>query len=182
MVRDNLPLYFRKRILDFYNRSSLTAYCTAFAYRPLNTRLQITGAGTGERLFHSSGVYLELPADSSHLYQPQRSPTPVGSVHFSLTRIHSDGNLYYTTNGPATGNHGHGQSHQQASRSNDSLLIVESPEELNPDSPEGIFKLQCNQIFVAMVTMQYQARIDMVNDLLYCFAAKCLFQCYCFTL
>lgn len=148
---------FRKRILDFYNRSSLTAYCTAFAYRPLNTRLQSIGTGMGDKLFHSSGAYLELPADSSHLYEPQRSPTPAANL--SLTRIHSDGNLYYST---ATSTDNANQQYHP-SRSNESLLIGDSPDDVNPESPEGIFQLQCNQIFVGMVTMQYQARTDMVK-------------------
>ena len=157
--------------MDFYNRSSLTAYCTAFAYRPLNTKLYTAGASarTGstshsESLFHSSGAYLELPADSSHLYQPERSPTPAGSTHFSMARIRSDGNLYYSTSVPT----GSGIQHDAAStvpqaHSNDSLFGAESPEELPADTPEGLFHLQCNQIFVAMVTMQYQARTDMVQ-------------------
>lgn len=38
----------------------------------------------------------------------------------------------------------------------------ESPNEPSPNSPEGVFQLQCNQTFVGMVTMQYQARTDMV--------------------
>lgn len=140
----------RKRILDFYNRTSLTAYCTAFAYRPVDTRFrQAAVCGGAEELFHSSGVYLELPTDSSHLYQPQRSPTPTESV--SLSRIQSDGNLYCGTT-PAG----------YFSRSNDSVM-AESPKEPNPDSPEGVFQLQCNQTFVGMVTMQYQARTDMVR-------------------
>ena len=139
----------RKRILDFYNRTSLTAYCTAFAYRPVDTRFrQAAVCGGAEELFHSSGVYLELPTDSSHLYQPQRSPTPTDSV--SLSRIQSDGNLYCGTTSAGL-----------FSRSNDSVM-AESPKEPNPDSPEGVFQLQCNQTFVGMVTMQYQARTDMV--------------------
>lgn len=30
-------------------------------------------------------------------------------------------------------------------------------------SVEDCFELQCNQVFVGMVTMQYQAQIDMVS-------------------
>lgn len=52
---------------DFYQRTSLTSYCTAFAYRPL-TR------GISDKM---SKIYLELPADSKHLYTPHRSPTPL---------------------------------------------------------------------------------------------------------
>ena len=142
--------------MDFYNRSSLTAYCTAFSYRPLSSATRPLSASFesgAEKLFHSSGVYLELPADSSHLYQPQCSPTPVGSTsHFSQSRIHSDSNLYCNTATPGG----------LQSRSNDSFLMAESPAEPNSDTPEGTFQLQCNQTFVAMVTMQYQARTDMV--------------------
>ncbi|XP_057369494.1 transmembrane protein 94-like isoform X2 [Daphnia carinata] len=145
-----LTLADRKRILDFYNRSSLTAYCTAFSYRPVDTRYQeTTVCGGPESLFQTSGVYLELPTDSSHLYHPQRSPTPEGPV--SLSRIQSDSNLYC---GTATGGY--------FSRSNDSSMD-ESPNEPSPNSPEGVFQLQCNQTFVGMVTMQYQARTDMVQ-------------------
>lgn len=39
----------RKRAQDFYQRSALTAYCTAFAYRPL--RHSITGALAGGTFF-----------------------------------------------------------------------------------------------------------------------------------
>lgn len=152
-------MFYRKRILDFYNRSSLTAYCTAFAYRPVDTRFrQETICGGAEPLFQSSGAYLELPTDSSHLYQPQRSPTPDGTV--SLSRIQSDGNLYC---GTTTAGY--------YSRSNDSL-VVEPTNEPHPDSPEGVFQLQCNQTFVGMVTMQYQARTDMVNSFLLFFLAN----------
>lgn len=60
-------VFCRKKVLDFYQRTSLTAYCTAFAYRPL-TR------GVSSQL---SQVYLELPADSKNLYVSNRSPTPL---------------------------------------------------------------------------------------------------------
>jgi len=60
-------VFCRKKVLDFYQRTSLTAYCTAFAYRPL-TR------GVSSQL---SQVYLELPADSKHLYVSNRSLTPL---------------------------------------------------------------------------------------------------------
>jgi len=144
----------RKRILDFYNRSSLTAYCTAFAYRPLNRRIENINLGGVENVFDSSGVYLELPADSAHLYQPQQSPVPNWDTHANASvhghsRIQSDGNLYCHTSGGFQ------------SRSNDSLLGNSAEE--NPQLPEGVFNVQCNQTFVAMVTMQYQARADMVQ-------------------
>lgn len=60
-------ILYRKRVLDFYNRTSLTSYCTAFAYRPLNRSVSN----------QLSSIYLELPTESKHLFVPHRSPTPL---------------------------------------------------------------------------------------------------------
>lgn len=46
---------FRKKILDFYQRSNLTAYCTAFSYRPVYKNLRKTST-----MSISSTVYVEL--------------------------------------------------------------------------------------------------------------------------
>lgn len=57
----------RKKVLDFYQRTSLTAYCTAFSYRPLPL--------PPDKSF--SEIYLELPADCHQLYSKLcRSPIP----------------------------------------------------------------------------------------------------------
>ena len=63
----NLIIIYRKKVQDFYQRTSLTSYCTAFAYRPLSR--SVNGK--------LSNIYLELPSDSKHLYTPYRSPTPL---------------------------------------------------------------------------------------------------------
>lgn len=57
----------RKKIQDFYQRTSLTSYCTAFAYRPLSN-------SCNDKL---SQVYLELPSDCKQLFRGNRSPTPI---------------------------------------------------------------------------------------------------------
>lgn len=44
----------------------------------------------------------------------------------------------------------------------DSLLGNEVHEE-DVNDVEGCFEMQCNQVFIGMVTMQYQAQIDMVG-------------------
>ncbi|KAL1116220.1 hypothetical protein AAG570_005715 [Ranatra chinensis] len=112
----------RKKVLDFYQRTSLTAYCTAFAYRPLSRGLN-----------HAlTSVYMELPPDSHHLYLRSRSPTPLIWPHPNL------------------------------SQSIDSLFSGDVFEEEVSDI-EGCFETQCNQIFLGMVTMQYQAQIEMVQ-------------------
>ncbi|XP_046406252.1 transmembrane protein 94 isoform X2 [Ischnura elegans] len=127
----------RKKVQDFYQRTSLTAYCSAFAYRPLSRSVSS----------HLSNVYLELPADSKHLYMPYRSPTP---MHWDS---HRSG---HSSNGHPL----HGLLAQF--HSTDSLLGIDGQEEKVCDI-EGCFDLQCNQIFIGMVTMQYQAQIDMVQ-------------------
>ncbi|XP_043232091.1 transmembrane protein 94-like [Amphibalanus amphitrite] len=56
----------RRRILDFYHRHSVTMYCSAFAYRPLTSRVAV----------ELSERYLELPEQSGHIYRAARSPLP----------------------------------------------------------------------------------------------------------
>ncbi|CAH2037908.1 unnamed protein product, partial [Iphiclides podalirius] len=110
----------RKKIIDFYQRNSLTAYCTAFAYKPL-TR------GISPSL---SRLYLELPADSRQLYAPHSQLwADAPALHFHST---------------------------------DSLLFNEITDDDVTDA-DGFFDIQCNQVFIGMVTMQYQAQSDMVE-------------------
>ncbi|XP_011308488.1 uncharacterized protein KIAA0195 isoform X3 [Fopius arisanus] len=123
----------RKKVLDFYQRTSLTSYCTAFAYRPLIR-------GVNSKL---SNIYLELPSDSKHLYAPHRSPTPLPWDFRNVLDPRVKGLL--------------GQFH-----STDSLLCNENKDE-EVNDVESCFELQCNQIFIGMVTMQYQAQADMVQ-------------------
>ncbi|CAG9824590.1 unnamed protein product [Phaedon cochleariae] len=132
--RDLVPLTIsdRKRIQDFYQRSSLTAYCTAFAYRPLSKMIQNK---LGE-------VYLELPSDSRHLYMNQRSPTP---MHWECKSV-LDPNIKSCSQFFST----------------DSLLFNDNAM-INVSDAESCFQMQCNQIFIGMVTMQYQAMTDIVH-------------------
>ncbi|XP_050731549.1 transmembrane protein 94-like isoform X3 [Eriocheir sinensis] len=106
----------RKKILDFYHRTSLSAYCTAFSYRP-------TSCVVGHDL---SALYMELPLDPSHLYSAARTPTP----HISTEALFGD--------------HHHTE--------------YEEVEDI-----DDAFRMQCKQIFIGMVTMQYQAKTDMVQ-------------------
>ncbi|XP_039753975.1 transmembrane protein 94 isoform X3 [Pararge aegeria] len=110
----------RKKIIDFYQRNSLTAYCTAFAYKPLTRGISSTLAQQ----------YLELPADSRSLYAPHSHDWPdAPALHFHST---------------------------------DSLLFNEITDDDVSDA-DGYFDMQCNQVFIGMVTMQYQAQSDMVE-------------------
>ncbi|CAK1546990.1 unnamed protein product [Leptosia nina] len=110
----------RKKIIDFYQRNSLTAYCTAFAYKPITRNISPSLAQT----------YLELPADSRQLYAPHSQLwADAPALHFHST---------------------------------DSLLFNEVTDDDVTDV-DGYFDLQCNQVFIGMVTMQYQAQSDMVE-------------------
>lgn len=123
----------RKRAQDFYQRNVLTAYCTAFAYRPV--RHGITGMLNSKTTDLSSCnvAYLELPPES-----------------FDRTR-HLEKNLCDFE--------GHSLAH---SISSDSLLFSDMKEEPVSDI-EGCYEMQCHQIFIGMVTMQYQAQTDIVQ-------------------
>ncbi|XP_012230402.1 endoplasmic reticulum magnesium-transporting P-type ATPase isoform X2 [Linepithema humile] len=123
----------RKKVQDFYQRTSLTSYCTAFAYRPLTRAIR-------DKM---SEIYLELPADSKHLYTPHRSPTPLPWDFRNVLDPRVRGIL--------------GQFH-----STDSLLCNDNKDD-DVSDVEGCFEVQCNQVFIGMVTMQYQAQTDMVQ-------------------
>ncbi|XP_070172573.1 transmembrane protein 94 isoform X4 [Polyergus mexicanus] len=123
----------RKKVQDFYQRTSLTSYCTAFAYRPLTRAIR-------DKM---SEIYMELPADSKHLYTPHRSPTPLPWDFRNVLDPRVRGII--------------GQFH-----STDSLLCNENKDD-DVSDVEGCFDVQCNQVFIGMVTMQYQAQTDMVQ-------------------
>ncbi|XP_017026173.1 transmembrane protein 94 isoform X1 [Drosophila kikkawai] len=124
----------RKRALDFYQRSALTSYCTAFAYRPL--RHGIHGALSGPQQSGGDCLYLELPPESKLRMQ-------------HVDKTHCD----------FQGGHHVKLSH---SISTDSLLFSENKDE-DCNDVEGCFEMQCHQVFIGMVTMQYQAQNDIVR-------------------
>ncbi|XP_067641739.1 endoplasmic reticulum magnesium-transporting P-type ATPase isoform X2 [Eurosta solidaginis] len=126
----------RKKALDFYQRSALTAYCTAFSYRPL--RHGIHGALNGSQ--HTGGpiAYLELPPESKIRMQ-------------HVDRAHCDFGS------------GHGHTKLSHSISTDSLLFSEAKDDHDINDVDGCFEMQCHQVFIGMVTMQYQAQTDIVQ-------------------
>ncbi|OTF79026.1 hypothetical protein BLA29_001591, partial [Euroglyphus maynei] len=64
--------YERKKILDFYQRSSLTSYCCSFSYIPVINESGTTANNSETSNFYKE-YYVELPPDSSHLFPSQRS-------------------------------------------------------------------------------------------------------------
>ncbi|XP_042882289.1 transmembrane protein 94-like isoform X5 [Penaeus japonicus] len=130
----------RKKILDFYHRTSLSAYCTAFSYRP-------TSCVVRENL---SSFYMELPIDPSHLYNAARTPTPhISTVHIDYEHIS------HMADSPLTNTDTHAE---------EALFGDEEHTEYEEiDDIDDAFRMQCKQIFIGMVTMQYQAKTDMVQ-------------------
>ncbi|XP_031627987.1 transmembrane protein 94 isoform X2 [Contarinia nasturtii] len=130
----------RKRAQDFYQRNALTSYCTAFAYRPL--RHGIVGA-------LSETAYMELPPESAY--------------KTSAHRDHDRGGIYCTFDGAQNNNCCEPTTAElKHSISSDSLLFSDNKEEDICDV-DGCFEMQCHQVFIGMVTMQYQAQTDMVS-------------------
>lgn len=128
----------RKRAQDFYQRNALTAYCTAFSYRPL--RHGISGALSGS--LTNNIAYLELPPESRCKMRNQNSVSS------------------------------HNQTKLSHSISTDSLLFSESKDE-EVAGVETCFEMQCHQVFIGMVTMQYQAQTDIVQ-LVECLERACI--------
>lgn len=121
----------RKKVLDFYHRTSIASYCTAFSYRPLTT--QITSP--------LKDMYIELPADSSAMCQIQNVATRVNeSVKMDSSKL----------------------TKQPWCFSADSL-VTENDGPYSSDSVPACFQMQCSQIFIGMVSMQYQARLEFVQ-------------------
>ncbi|XP_055949901.1 transmembrane protein 94-like isoform X2 [Argiope bruennichi] len=129
----------RKRILDFYHRSSLTAHCMGYAYSPLNNN-------TLTKDFND--MYIELPAEGYNLFS----------------------SLEVATSSPRSWDPPcvEGCSHPHSLNrylSSDSLILSEQEkkvEEWNCGANSYLRQLG-NEIFIGMVTMQYQACPDFVQ-------------------
>uniref|UniRef100_A0A182JHX8 Cation-transporting P-type ATPase C-terminal domain-containing protein n=1 Tax=Anopheles atroparvus TaxID=41427 RepID=A0A182JHX8_ANOAO len=167
----------RKRAQDFYQRSALTAYCTAFAYRPL--RHGIRGALSGGQR-DGSIAYLELPPESKHRhdaalyqlpgrhrqYQNSQRDLLVDALGRRSVAEAGGGGVRASVDdnsgepGGAGGAGGGTLAHH--SISTDSLLFTDSRNDDISDV-DGCYRMQCHQVFIGMVTMQYQAQTDIVQ-------------------
>lgn len=128
----------RKRAQDFYQRNALTAYCTAFAYRPLRHGIFGALAGSQENV-----AYLELPPETKQRMEHEHKFKCDFASRDSTTTSHSHHHLSH-------------------SMSTDSLLFNETKDN-DVSDVEGCFEMQCHQVFIGMVTMQYQAQTDIVK-------------------
>lgn len=147
----NLTDIDRKRILDFYHRSSLTAYCMAFSYVPLTTcpDAKIT-----------KDNYLELAPDSSHVFPIIKNVGDTSSLRWSDTSERGTGaqsrlSGHYLSTDSLTVRQ-EGTHHKTSASSSPSSESIES-------HLEAITTQMNNEVFIGMVTMQYQACPDFVQ-------------------
>ncbi|CAH1273036.1 TMEM94 [Branchiostoma lanceolatum] len=126
---DLCPLTYkdRKKILDFYHRMSLSAYCSAFAYRPMEKPVSR----------HLGEVFYELPVRETD--EPRAADTPVSDTRpedlLSPVQTLEDSNL-------SLASHGKGRTIRRE---------------------QDWFSAQSRQVFIGMVSAQYQAKMDVVH-------------------
>ncbi|XP_063961258.1 transmembrane protein 94-like [Lytechinus pictus] len=124
----------RKKILDFYQRATLSSYCTAFAYQPMAETID-------NRL---GDYYIELPANHKHTDDHYMNEIP------GLARSSWD---MESSRDPNTDIHRTRKYHSLDSTMNKHGKITNA---------EECYKSQCGQIFIGMVTSNYQAKADIV--------------------
>lgn len=139
----------RKKILDFYQRTSLTAYCMSFAYVPL----------TLHETTKFNDFYIELPPDSSHLFPSQKS------LDSSVRSGEHHHQVFLELSSKSISSH---------HLSSDSILKQQQQQQVRPKSCAGdplhdTFQIESlmhqmsNEVFIGMVAMQYQACADFVQ-------------------
>ncbi|XP_033095289.1 transmembrane protein 94-like isoform X1 [Anneissia japonica] len=124
----------RKKILDFYQRQCLASYCWAFSYRPM---------------VHSIANYLE----QCFIELPKRSKQGQPVVEYEsphVSRASWNGSRYDLDVNDGS---------ERPYHSLDSAMNAVG----DIRDAEGCYKAQCGQIFIGMVSCNYQAKSDIVN-------------------
>lgn len=64
MVYFSMGLFYRKKVLDFYQRACLSGYCSAFSYKPMQVSLSSQLDGKCVELAPSPSLFsgVELPS------------------------------------------------------------------------------------------------------------------------
>ena len=133
----------KKKILEFYHRASLTSYCSAFSYRPLSYIPP----------WPSNNYYLELPHNSSPFLSQYNRPL---SDH--IDRVSTAMEIEASSSSSSSSSN----SNTSPSTNSTSTESLDSGSKFDDDVYSCI-ESQCNQTFLGMVQMQYQARVDIVQ-------------------
>lgn len=202
--------YERKKILDFYQRSSLTSYCCAFSYQPLvNESSGGIQYGSNEAVPYLNEFYIELPPDSSHLFPLQRTLDSkirglaidshlITSHHHPLEANFLNPSEAYTHSmylNPKFKQLGHHLSSDSLIKTDTSMTTQRSSvlkdgggdegkeagegSKETPSAPQTAFRAKShsldaqkieqsmknvtNEVFIGMITLQYQACTDFVR-------------------
>ncbi|XP_062605012.1 transmembrane protein 94-like isoform X2 [Saccostrea cucullata] len=119
----------RKKMLDFYHRSSMAAYCTAFSYRPLTQ-------------------YISPQLCENFIQLPQYWSSMIERTSVSVS---SDADMQFDTQ------------LWKDSRAFSMDSLFDNTSTSSVEDTIGCCQAQSNQVFIGMVTMQYQARQDFVQ-------------------
>ncbi|XP_038068108.1 transmembrane protein 94-like [Patiria miniata] len=130
----------RKKILDFYQRATLSSYCCAFAYQPM----------VDSMAKYFDDLYIELPAGG------KMGRLPSDLENFGIARSSWDVDMTTAHQHSNKGEEGEGRGRKYHS-------LDSAMDKMDDIRDAGdCFRAQCGQIFIGMVTMNYQAKSDIV--------------------
>ncbi|XP_035694628.1 transmembrane protein 94-like [Branchiostoma floridae] len=139
----------RKKILDFYHRMSLSAYCSAFAYRPME-KDEVAPIPLDEQKpiraqpvsRHLGDVFYELPVKEPD--EPREVATPVSDTRPEdvSSPVQTDPGRTLGDSDLSLNSHGKGRTIRRE---------------------QDWFSAQSRQVFIGMVSAQYQAKMDVVH-------------------
>ncbi len=127
----------RKKIMDFYHRASLSSYCTAFSIKPQTFQLP----------WRNCREYLQLPTHSNPFYWQYTEATRCLDADdvASPYRCSAEAKM-----GGAAGD-------------DDERRKREEVYQKNKDDAMICLEMECNQTFLGMIQLQYQAVVDFVQ-------------------
>ncbi|XP_022080414.1 transmembrane protein 94-like [Acanthaster planci] len=130
----------RKKILDFYQRATLSSYCCAFAYQPMVDSMPK----------YFDDLYIELPA--------------AGKMGKLIPDFENLGIARSSWDVDMTAAHQHGNKGQETETRGRKYHSLDSAMDKIGDirDTDDCFRAQCGQIFIGMVAMNYQAKSDIV--------------------
>ncbi|XP_071964602.1 transmembrane protein 94-like isoform X2 [Antedon mediterranea] len=124
----------RKKIMDFYQRQCLASYCWAFSYRPMMHSLAN----------YLENCFIEVPNQNKQCLSANQYESP----HISRASWNGSRNSMDLIDGPERPYH-----------SLDSAMDTVG----DIRDAEGCYRAQCGQIFIGMVSCNFQAKSDIVN-------------------
>lgn len=134
-------MYFRKKLLELYQRFSVSSHCTAFSYKPLIDYQKIDGIDLNEN------YVLECPSTFCEQFsnlEPIFDKTDESDLEIESLRASYD-DIFETI----------------GITKSDSETSLDRFKNENSNIPQkkNILNLHTEQIFLGMVSMQYKARI-----------------------